>query len=204
MKTPTRLSDNEKWQAVVRCDKSCDGIFFYGVKTTGIFCRPSCRAKTPARANVVFFADAASATEAGFRICKNCRPDEVIFEPDLELVKKAKDIFDANYDQSMEPNYISKQLGVSTNHLVRSFKQHSGLTPSQYITKLRVGRAAELLEQEDINILEIACITGFKNLSNFYKCFRGEFGHTPNKHRKSRGYLQCRSISMNLTSVKSV
>jgi len=189
MNTSRQISDDEKWQAVVSCSKSYDGLFFYGVKTTGILCRPSCRTKTPLRANVVFFDNAANAMAAGFRSCKKCRPDIVVFEPDLELVKKANDIFDANYDNSMDLNHISKQLGVSINHLVRLFKQHSGLTPTHYITKLRVDKAAELLEQEDINILEIAYMTGFKSLSNFYKCFKEQTGHTPNEHRKSRGDL---------------
>ena len=185
MKKPFRMSDNEKWQAVVSCDKSYDGIFFYGVKTTGIFCRPQCRAKTPSRVNVIFFDDAVDAIEGGFRPCKKCRPDEVVFEPDLELVKKAKDIFDVNYDQLIEPNNISKQLGVSMNHIVRLFKQHYGLTPTQYVTKLRVDKAAELLRQEEVKILEIAYLTGFQSLSNFYRCFKGQVGFTPREYRNN-------------------
>lgn len=186
MKKPVRVSDNEKWQAIVSCDKSYDGLFLYGVKTTGIFCRPSCRAKTPLRANVVFFDNTAYAKEAGFRPCKKCRPDKEVFEPDLEFVKKAKDIFDANYDKSMGLTRVSKKLGVSTNHLVRLYKQHYGLTPIEYITKLRVDKAVELLEQADINIIEIAYMSGFKSLSNFYKCFKEKTGHAPNEHRKKQ------------------
>lgn len=183
MKKPVGMSDNEKWQAVESSDKSYEGLFFYGVKTTGIFCRPQCRAKIPNRSNVVFFDNAVDAIEAGFRPCKKCCPDKVVFEPDLELVKKAKDIFDANYDQTMELDSISKQLGVSTNHLRRLFKLHNDLSPTQYITQLRVNRAAELLRQKDINILEIATMTGFKSLSNFYKCFKEKLGFTPREYR---------------------
>jgi len=127
--------------------------------------------------------------EIGFRPCKRCRPDKVVFEPDFELMKKAKDIFDTEYNRQVDLSQISKQLGVSINHLVRLFKQHSGLTPSQYIVKIRVDKATELLNQTDINILEIAYMTGFKSLSNFYKCFKEQTGHTPNEHRKSRGDL---------------
>ncbi len=75
MGIPRQISDTEKWQAVVNCDKGYDGLFFYGVTTTGIFCRPACRAKTPRRENVVFFGNAEQAIEAGFRPCKKCRPD---------------------------------------------------------------------------------------------------------------------------------
>ena len=187
MKKAAQISDNEKWQAVVNCDKSYDDIFIYGVKTTGIFCRPSCRSKTPVRTNIVFFTNATNAIEAGFRPCKKCRPDKTVFEPDLELVKKAIDIFEANFSQAIELNDISKQLGISPNHLVRLFKMHCGITPAQYIIKLRVNKAAELLGQKDMDILEIAYMTGFRSSSNFYKCFKEQIGFTPKEFRNNRG-----------------
>lgn len=189
MKKPVRISDNEKWQAVISCDKSYDGMFFYAVKTTGIFCRPSCKSKTPIRGNVIFFDNAAKAMEIGFRPCKKCCPDKVFFEPGFELMKKAKDSFDADYNQHFDLSQISKQLGVSTNHLIKIFQQYNGLTPIQYIVKIRIDKASELLNQTDINILEIAYITGFKSLSNFYKRFKEQTGHTPSEYRKSRGDL---------------
>lgn len=189
MKKTVRISDNEKWQAVISCNRNYDGRFFYGVKTTGIFCRPSCKSKTPVRDNVIFFDNAAKAMEFGLRPCKRCRPDKVVFEPELELMKKAKDIFDTEYDRQVDLSQISKQLGVSTNHLIKLFKQHNGLTPTQYIVYKRVEKAAELLIQTDINILEIAYITGFRSISNFYKCFKDQKGHTPNIYRESKGGL---------------
>ncbi|HWR42221.1 bifunctional transcriptional activator/DNA repair enzyme AdaA [Sporomusa sp.] len=189
MKKTGCIPEGAKWQAVVECDKNCDGLFFYGVKTTGIFCRPSCRAKTPMRENVVFFSDSDKAIAAGFRPCKKCRPDVMVFEPDLELVRKALAIFTQQYNQSIDVSEISKQLGVSATQLARLFKQHIGLTPAQYLAKLRVDEAVKLLEQTDINILEVAYTAGFISLSNFYKCFKAQIGHTPNKLRKKRGGL---------------
>ena len=189
MKKPVRISDNEKWQAVISCDGSYDGIFFYGVKTTGIFCRPSCKSKTPVRGNVIFFNSAASGIEAGFRPCKRCCPDKTVFEPDLELMKKAKAILEADYNKQVDLRQISKQLGVSTNHLIKVFKRHNSLTPTQYIVKIRIDKASELLNQTDISILEIAYMTGFKSLSNFYKCFKQQIGYTPYEYRKGRGDL---------------
>lgn len=189
MKEYSPISDSEKWQAVVNCDKSFDDLFFYGVKTTGIFCRPSCRAKTPAYNNIGFFDDAKAAIDAGFRPCKRCRPDKAVFQPDLELVKKAKEIFDENYHKLIDLSSISKQLGVSTNHLARLFKQNSGFTPIHYITKLRVDRSVELLGQDDKDILEVAYMAGFKSLSNFYKCFKEQTGYTPKEYRKNGGNM---------------
>ncbi|HWR07195.1 bifunctional transcriptional activator/DNA repair enzyme AdaA [Sporomusa sp.] len=183
------IPDSVKWQAVTECNKSCDGLFFYGVKTTGIFCRPACRAKTPRRENVVFFSKLDQAISAGFRPCKKCRPDVLVFEPDIELVRKALAIFDQQYNQSIEVGEISKQLGVSSPHLARLFKQHVGFTPAQYLTKIRVESAVRLLEQTDRNILEVAYTAGFISLSNFYKCFKEQIGVTPNQFRKRRGDL---------------
>ncbi len=187
MKKPVSISDNEKWQAVVNCERNYDDLFFYGVKTTRIFCRPSCKSKTPKRDNVTFFDNVNTAIETGFRPCKRCCPDKVVYDQDLELVAKAKDIFDADYNQTVVLNDISKQLGVSINHLVRVFKLYHGLTPLQYLTKLKINKAAELLTQTDITILEIAYISGFNSLSSFYKCFKDQTGYSPNQHRRGMG-----------------
>ena len=184
MKETIRISDDEKWQAVVSCDRNYDGMFFYGVKTTGIFCRPSCKSKTPIRGNVTFFNNAAEAIEKGFRSCKRCCPDKLVFEPDLELIKRAKYIFNVDYSGKINLNNISKKLGISKNHLIRIFKKYTGTTPVQYIAKIRVDEAKKLLSEGERSIIEVAYESGFKSLSNFYKCFKEHTGYTPNKHRK--------------------
>ena len=109
-------------------------------------------------------------------------------------MKKTKDILEANYDKSIGLSYITKQLGVSTNHLARLFKKQLGLTPTQYITELRVGKAAELLGQADASVVEIAYTTGFRSLSNFYKCFKEQTGHTPKEYRKNGGSHNANNI----------
>lgn len=189
MKEYCSISDREKWQAVTSCNKSYDGIFFYGVKTTGIYCRPSCKAKTPAHENVLFFNNSTEATEAGYRPCKRCCPDKAVFEPDMELVKKAKGIFDENYTGLIGIDNIAKEIGVSSNHLTRLFRKQQGTTPTQYINGLRISKAAELLKNTDAKVLEIAYATGFRSLSNFYKCFKEQIGNAPKEHRESRGEL---------------
>lgn len=185
MKKPSSISDNEKWQAVVSCNRSYDGLFFYGVKTTKIFCRPSCKSRTPIRNNVNFFDNATNAIEKGFRPCKRCCPDKVVFQPELDFIKKAEDIFDVDYNKQINLSDVSKELGVSINHLIRLFKGYSGVTPMQYITKKRVDKAKELLNQNDLSIIDVAYTTGFKSLSNFYKCFKEHTGYTPIKYKKS-------------------
>ena len=187
MKEFSQISDDEKWQAVVNCDRKYDGIFFYGVKTTEIFCKPSCKSKNPVRANTIFFARLADALASGFRPCKRCCPDQTGFEPELDLVAKAKMIIDADYEHSLDITSLSKRLGISSNHLIRLFKRHNGLTPSKYITKIRVDKALTLLNREDLSIADIVYTTGFKSVSNFYKCFKAQTGHSPHEHRKNRG-----------------
>lgn len=181
------IPDSVKWQAVMACDKRWDGLFFYGVKTTGVFCRPACRAKAPRRENVVFFHNAEAALAAGFRPCKKCRPDLLSFAPDMELVSQAAALFAQQYNQPITAGAVSRLLGVSAPHLTRLFKHHQGCTPRQYLTKVRVAMAAKLLRQSDAAILEIAYAVGFVSLSNFYRCFQAHTGETPSRFRKKQG-----------------
>lgn len=180
------LTDDEKWQAVVNCDKNYDGIFFYGVKTTGIFCRPSCNSKTPAKNHVTYFENAPAAMKAGFRICKRCRPDKAVYEPGLELFIRLRDSIAKSYEKEVDLKELSKQLGVSINHIIRLFKQFGGLTPAQYITGLRIQQALTLLSQGDLDIMEIAYRSGFKSLSNFYKQFKRHTGFSPGHYRNRK------------------
>ncbi|SHI61671.1 bifunctional transcriptional activator/DNA repair enzyme AdaA [Lutispora thermophila] len=189
MENSKTISDYQKWQAIVSCDKNYDGIFYYGVKTTMIFCRPSCKSKTPIQDNVVFFDNAAQAIAEGFRPCKRCRPDKLFFEPELEILNKAIDLFHVTYNKQINLEYASRQLGVSINHLIKIFKQYTGLTPMQYISRVRVDKAKMLLKQEGIGIPEIAYAIGYESLSSFYKCFKDQTGYTPNEYRKHRGDL---------------
>lgn len=184
MKSSVVIPDHTKWQAVVSCNKDYDGLFLYGVTTTGIFCRPSCRAKTPIRKNVVFFVTPEAALNAGFRPCKKCRPDILTFEPDQDVIQKALLILDQAYNQPIDMTAVAKQVGVSLSHFNRLFKKVTTLTPTQYLVKRRVTEAIRLLDQTEHNILEIAYSTGFRSLSSFYQCFKAYCGHSPNELRR--------------------
>ncbi|WP_026478367.1 bifunctional transcriptional activator/DNA repair enzyme AdaA [Alkaliphilus transvaalensis] len=185
MNSFVRLSNQEKWEAVKESKKAYDGKFFYGVKTTGIFCRPSCRAKTPLRDNVLFFNTSKEALKAGFRPCKRCQPDQIIFQLELDLIKKAIDILNKEYTNEIRLEAISRQLGVSGNHLGKLFKMNTGKTIIQVVKEIRVEKSLEILMQHNKNILEVAYMTGFKSLSNFYKCFKELKGCTPKEYQRS-------------------
>lgn len=194
MKNNDNIPQEEKWKAVVNCDRKFDGLFYYAVKTTGIVCKPSCRAKTPIRENTLFFYNISEAVKNGFRPCKRCRPDitEYNYEPNRDLLLSVKEKFNTNCNEPLDLKAISYEFGISTSHLTRLFKEFYGLSPLQYITKLRVAKAAELLRTSDIDIVEIAYTTGFKSLSNFYRNFKEQLGHTPKEHRKNSG--DCRKF----------
>lgn len=178
------LTNNEKWNAVINCDNSYDGKFFYGVKTTGIFCRPSCKSKEPLRNNVEFFERIEQAYEFGLRPCKRCRPDLIEYKPTEELIERAKYIFDTYFDDRNKLADEMKNLGVSKNHLIHLFREKYKSTPVEYINKLRVEKSVNMLTGTDMNILSIAMMCGFGSLSSFYESFKKQVGITPKECRK--------------------
>jgi len=182
----TRIFDDDaKWLAVVACDPRADGSFFYAVKTTGIFCRPSCASRTPLRNNVRFFDTPEEAMRDGFRPCKRCRPELHEYDPGRALVQQVKLACERHYaDPGMLKRAVA-ELGVSRNHLMRLFRQHEGCTQTQYLARLQVGNAQKLLRETQDGILQISLDCGFASLSSFYKRFREITGTTPTVWRGS-------------------
>ena len=178
------LTDDEKWNAVVQCDSTYVCVFWYGVKTTGIFCRPSCKSKVPLRHNVEFFNEIQHACESGLRPCKRCRPDLVEFNPVLDVTEKVKFILDTWYDDRLQLAARLKELGISRNHLISLFRKQYQATPVEYCNKLRIEKAAQLIKESDGTILSIALLCGFGSLSTFYQFFKKHIGLTPQEYRK--------------------
>ena len=178
------LTEKEKWEAVVSCNAGYDGKFFYGVITTKIFCRPSCKSKTPLRSNVKFFDTREDAMRYGLRPCKRCRPDLIKYEPMTELMKQAKSIYEMYFSDNIRLEKELKGLKISKNHFIRLFSQEFGVTPNRYLSGLRLNEAIKLLKKTGISILQVAIISGFGNITSFYTCFRKELGCTPGEYRK--------------------
>jgi len=179
-----KLKNNEKWAAVVSCDNKYDGNFFYGVKTTGIFCKPSCKSKQPLRENVKFFDEIEQAYADNFRPCKRCRPDLIEYKPMKELAEEAKNIFDNCFDDPQKLKLNIKNLGVSQNRLINLFREQFQCTPLEYINKLRVGKAIKFIENSDNSILNIAMLSGFGSLSSFYHVFKKHMSVSPGEYKK--------------------
>ena len=178
------LTDAEKWQAVHQNNAEYDGRFYYGVKTTGIFCRPSCKSKPPLEPNTRFFESAAAACEHGFRPCKRCRPDLLEYQPALELLEQAKSIYQNHFDDTERLTAGLKSLPVSQTHLIRLFRTQLGVTPNEYLNRLRVDNACLRLLHSKANLLDIAYSTGFGSLSGFYFWFKKTCGVSPLEYRR--------------------
>jgi AraC family transcriptional regulator of adaptative response / methylphosphotriester-DNA alkyltransferase methyltransferase len=176
------------WRAVLASDPGADGLFYYAVRTTGIFCRPSCKSKPPRPENVRFFSSAAAAMAAGFRPCKRCRPDrpEEYREPAVELSERAVRILTAEYADPQILAALPGRVGASPAHLQRLFKQQTGRTPRVFLQDWRIRQAAALLAGTKLNITEICLAVGFESLSSFYAAFRSITGAAPGSYRRDR------------------
>ncbi|MBP6638164.1 MAG: methylphosphotriester-DNA--protein-cysteine methyltransferase family protein, partial [Sulfuritalea sp.] len=129
-----------RWAAVMARDPTADGKFFYSVATTGVYCRPSCAARTPRPENVAFHATAAEAEQAGFRPCRRCQPDQPpLAERQAALVADLCRMIE-NAERAPSLQELADHAGLSTCHLHRVFRTVTGLTPREYASARRAGR----------------------------------------------------------------
>jgi AraC family transcriptional regulator of adaptative response / methylphosphotriester-DNA alkyltransferase methyltransferase len=178
------MTDNEKWEAVLRNDERCDGLFFYGVKSTKVFCRPSCKSKLPLKKNVVYFENLKQAEQAGHRPCKRCRPDLLKYQPVKEIADKIKLLLDNYFYQQKVLSRRMGQLGVGYRRTIHIFKEYYGITPKKYYDNLRLEEAGKKLINTNDAIIDIAYSAGFQSLSAFYAFFHKNMHSSPSKYRK--------------------
>ncbi|OIK15064.1 Ada metal-binding domain-containing protein [Bacillus sp. MUM 13] len=177
------LSFEEMWEKIIACDRMYDGLFFTAVKTTKIYCRPSCRSRKPKKVNVEFYDDITEVEKAGFRACKRCQP-EAEQSPHMEVVKNVITYLINGYKQNLVLKDIADQAGLSPFYLDRLFKQETSETPRTYLDKIRIDKAAHLLKNTSLMNLDICYEAGFRSPSNFYKVFRTLKHCSPSEYRK--------------------
>lgn len=175
MITEDLLDEDSAWTAVLARDRAFDGRFVTGVLTTGIYCRPSCAARHPARANVRFFADGAAARAAGLRPCRRCLPDDV--SRDERAVLAAIAAIKAA-EQPLALAALAAETGYSPAHFQRVFTRHTGLSPAAYARALMAERAAEALTGEG-SVTEAIYAAGYSGPSRFYEGTQGRLGMAP-------------------------
>ena len=173
----------EQWQAILQNDVAYNDIFFYAVKTTGIFCRPSCKSKAPNRENACVFQNAEQALAAGFRPCKRCKPTGERL-PDKEWVAVMTEYIDHNYMAPLTLETLAEVCHGSPYHLHRTFKKVSGITPVDYIQQKRIAKASEYLLTTEQAVAEIALRVGLPNTSYFITLYKKKTGYTPTQFRQ--------------------
>jgi AraC family transcriptional regulator of adaptative response / methylphosphotriester-DNA alkyltransferase methyltransferase len=182
------MTDNERWKAVSENDKNYDGIFLYGVKTTKIFCRPSCKSKLPLKKNTVYFETKEEAEQDGYRPCKRCRPDILKYQPIEEIAEKAKLLIHAYFTERQKLARELERVGASYHRMANIFKEYFCMTPKDYYDNLRLVEAKNKLVNTDEKIINIAYDSGFQSLSAFYNLFRKKWvkRHQNTEMRKNK------------------
>ncbi|MHB8888213.1 MAG: bifunctional DNA-binding transcriptional regulator/O6-methylguanine-DNA methyltransferase Ada [Acidobacteriaceae bacterium] len=181
------------WQQVLTRDTSADGQFVYAVKSTGIYCRPSCPSRKPTRKNVTFFPTPQAAVAAGFRACLRCQPDSVDAKPDPQAaaVAAVTKHLDANPDNAATLTDLSRVAGLSPFHLQRSFKRVLGVSPRQYAAARKLDRfRSEVQKSGPARITDAVYEAGFSSSSRLYENAQQKMGMTPSQLRKGGHGLQ--------------
>jgi len=173
------ISDDAAWAAFDRRDRSWDGRVIGGVRTTGIYCRPSCPARRPKRENVEFFPDGGAARAAGYRACLRCLPDEVNREE--VALGKVFALLDAA-EEAPSLDALAAAVGYSPHHFHRLFKRATGVTPAAYYRSLRARRAETALVQND-RITDAIYDAGYSGPGRFYADAGARLGMTPSAWR---------------------
>jgi AraC family transcriptional regulator of adaptative response/methylated-DNA-[protein]-cysteine methyltransferase len=166
------IDAEEAWAAVLGRDRAWDGRFVTGVLTTGIYCRPSCAARHPARGNVRFFPDGSAARAAGLRACQRCLPDDVA--RDERAVLSAIAAIKAA-GQPLALADLAVRTGYSAAHFQRVFARHTGMSPAAYARALRAGRAADALSEAG-RVTDAIYDAGYSGPSRFYAASEGRLG----------------------------
>ncbi len=169
-------------------DTRFDGRFFVGISSTGIYCRPICRARQPKEENCIFFSTAAEAEQAGYRPCLLCRPELApgtsIMDASPVLARRAARIIEENCGNGESLNEIAKQLGYTDRHLRRVFMAEYNVSPVQYLQTCRLLHAKNLLTDTNLNVIDIAMASGFGSLRRFNEAFKDHYKLNPTDLRK--------------------
>ncbi len=189
------LAPDAAYLAIRSRDARFDGRLFVGVTSTGIYCRPICRVRTPRRENCRFFETPAQAEAAAFRPCLKCRPEVApgpgvvwsVMDASRTLARQAADWLDAHAAGGEEPSVaaLARQLGVSDRHLRRIFQAEHGVTPMQYLQTRRLLTAKQLLTDTQLPVAQVAYASGFRSLRRFNACFADSYRMSPTRLRRA-------------------
>ncbi|WP_431016597.1 bifunctional transcriptional activator/DNA repair enzyme AdaA [Bradyrhizobium pachyrhizi] len=179
-----------QYAAFQRRDPAWDGVVFVAVKTTGVYCRPVCRARTPLARNVRFYGSAASAERAGFRPCLRCRPEAAPFCPAWKgtrtTVERALALIEEGALERGNVEALAVRLGVGARHLSRLFAEHLDASPLQVALSLRVQRAKRLIDGSELPLALVAQRAGFSSARRMNAAFAKLYGRSAASLRRKR------------------
>jgi AraC family transcriptional regulator of adaptative response/methylated-DNA-[protein]-cysteine methyltransferase len=179
MNNVSRLDAETAWAAFMRRDREWDGRILGAVKTTGIYCKPSCPARRPKRENVEFFATADEARAAGYRPCMRCKPDEV--GRDREAVARAVSLIE-RAEEAPTLSELADAVGYAPHHFQRIFKRDLGVSPAEYARGLR-NRRTETALKANGRVTDAVYDAGYSAPSSFYSDAKERLGMTPSAWR---------------------
>lgn len=177
------MKDQRRWEAVLSRDSRWNGRFVYAVRSTGIYCRPSCPSRRPHRDHVVFFDLPEAAERLGFRPCRRCRPQDAGYDPLLERVRQAIRFIHSRAEAPPTLTQLSAHVGISPYHLQREFKKAMGVAPRQYADARRLRRFQQML-REGNSLAGSIYDAGYGSSSRLYEQAGAQLGMSPATYRR--------------------
>ena len=194
---PSDLDFASRLQGVMERNELLDGVFVFAVRSTGIYCKPSCPSRRPGRNLIEFYDSPSDAEQHGFRSCKRCKPKEKEAPRRSELAKRVCDYVDANLTKSLTLRALGAQFGISQFHLHRIFKRVTGMTLHDYIQARRLA-VLKLELQRGEPVTRAAYRAGFSSRSRLYNRILGKLGMQPGTYRRGG-----KGISISYTVIDS-
>ena len=176
-------ADTEKWRAVIERDLTKDGVFVFGVRSTRIYCKPSCSARHPKLEQVIFFSQPDEAERSGFRACKRCQPRDSRPSAKAQLIENTCRYIEANLDEKLTLQNLSRQAGLSAFHFQRTFKRILGISPRQYVEARRLEEVKHSLTNGE-TVTNSLYEAGFTSKSRLYEKTTPKFGVSPGIFRR--------------------
>ncbi len=187
------LSTEDLIKIISRRDARYDGRFYFGVKTTRIYCRPVCPAQ-PKPKNILIFRSPSEAEKEGYRPCLRCRPDAApgskILQGTANSVTRALRLIEESSLEELDVQILAEKVGMTDRHLRRLFEEHLGASPVEILVTKRLHLAKQLLLETPTSVTEIALASGFKSVRRFNEAFKNLYRTTPTQVRATAGKVQ--------------